>query len=891
MKKLLLQMLLLCTLLCAFLPVTAGAEMVTEKLGRHTGYISSGSANVATITLDRSVKLRVEHACSASNTIHELLGSSGKITPASSIKCSWENDYPYGYLTTYELGPGEYTIRIIPSHHSFSGGKYWLEVYATYDNHAHSYTQKGETVAPTCGYRGYTKYYCSCGDYTKKDYVDSPPHTVVTDPAVAPTCLTTGLTEGSHCSVCQSKIVRQETIPLLAHEPVDGICHMCGDPCGVCGDNIKWILKQETETLEIYGTGDMYGWDSFFDTPWYGYTDIRSATISDGITSIGKYAFGSCRKLTSVSIPKSVTNIDDCAFRNCKSLAQITIPSKVTSIGYAAFSGCTSLTSCVIPNSVTSIGDSLFYGCTSLTDITFPKGITAINYCMFKECSSLAEITIPGTVTLIDDEAFYGCTSLTEITIPSAVNQIGRYVFCNSHALQTVYFDGSAPEIHYDAFAYLTITAVCYDDRDGWTTQTMQDYGGSITWNCLHNYKSVVTKPTCLEQGYTTYTCGCGHIMLGDYVPPTGHSMSGVNCTKCDYMGSKAGDDVYWELLPDGTLMITGNGAITQTNWYGYRYKILSVNISEGVTSICKEAFNDCDEITQVVLPSSLTAIGSGAFADCSSLTSINIPEGVTRIEDATFSGCSKLESVLLPSSLTYIGDSAFLYCKSLSTIVIPANVRTIGAECFYIDYAKGLASIKFLGDAPSIGKYAFYTGVQWFTAYYPKGNSTYTSSVKQKYGAANITWNEYSLCSEHSFRNWEITRAPDCDTDGVQMHTCSKCFIQETEAIPALGHDYGAWKIHRIATTKDPGEERRFCSRCSHYESRAIGEIIIPGDFDGNDKATGEDAIYLIWHTLHPKLFPLQKNADFTGDSKVTDADAVFLLWHCMYPKSYPLT
>ena len=338
MKKLLLQMLLLCTLLCAFLPVTAGAEMVTEKLGRHTGYISSGGANVATITLDRSVKLRVEHACSASNTIHELLGSSGKITPASSIKCSWENDYPYGYLTTYELGPGEYTIRIIPSHHSFPGGKYWLEVYATYDNHAHSYTQKGETVAPTCGYRGYTKYYCSCGDYTKKDYVDSPPHTVVTDPAVAPTCLTTGLTEGSHCSVCQSKIVRQETIPLLAHEPVDGICHMCGDPCGVCGDNIKWILKQETETLEIYGTGDMYGWDSFFDTPWYGYTDIRSATISDGITSIGKYAFGSCRKLTSVSIPKSVTNIDDCAFRNCKSLAQITIPSKVTSIGYAAFS-------------------------------------------------------------------------------------------------------------------------------------------------------------------------------------------------------------------------------------------------------------------------------------------------------------------------------------------------------------------------------------------------------------------------------------------------------------------------------------------------------------------------------------------------------------------------
>ncbi len=42
-------------------------------------------------------------------------------------------------------------------------------------------------------------------------------HTPVTDPAVAPTCTETGLTEGSHCSVCGEVIVAQEVMPALGH--------------------------------------------------------------------------------------------------------------------------------------------------------------------------------------------------------------------------------------------------------------------------------------------------------------------------------------------------------------------------------------------------------------------------------------------------------------------------------------------------------------------------------------------------------------------------------------------------------------------------------------------------------------------------------------------------
>ena len=45
-------------------------------------------------------------------------------------------------------------------------------------------------------------------------------HTAVIDAAVAATCTETGLTEGSHCSVCGEVLVAQETVPALGHDMV-----------------------------------------------------------------------------------------------------------------------------------------------------------------------------------------------------------------------------------------------------------------------------------------------------------------------------------------------------------------------------------------------------------------------------------------------------------------------------------------------------------------------------------------------------------------------------------------------------------------------------------------------------------------------------------------------
>lgn len=72
-----------------------------------------------------------------------------------------------------------------------------------------------EIVAAKCTEDGKKIYKCSkCGKVMKTEKIDATGHIPVTDPAVAPTETSDGLTEGSHCGVCGVVLQAQEVIPM-----------------------------------------------------------------------------------------------------------------------------------------------------------------------------------------------------------------------------------------------------------------------------------------------------------------------------------------------------------------------------------------------------------------------------------------------------------------------------------------------------------------------------------------------------------------------------------------------------------------------------------------------------------------------------------------------------
>ena len=85
-----------------------------------------------------------------------------------------------------------------------------------------------------------------CTGVYSQETIDDPAlgHNIVVDAAVAPTCTSNGLTEGSHCTRCNDATVAQTDIPALGHKEVDDAAveptctetgKTAGKHCSVCG--------------------------------------------------------------------------------------------------------------------------------------------------------------------------------------------------------------------------------------------------------------------------------------------------------------------------------------------------------------------------------------------------------------------------------------------------------------------------------------------------------------------------------------------------------------------------------------------------------------------------------------------------------------------------------
>ena len=235
----------------------------------------------------------------------------------------------------------------------------------------------------------------------------------------------------------------------------------------------------------------------------------------------------------------------------------------------------------------------------------------------------------------------------------------------------------------------------------------------------VHEYKNwtVATPSTCIKQGKEQSRCKCGKTVtrplpLADHNPSSvwamdvgqhwrvclvcgctidegSHAYSGGACSSCG-------------LPAQGT-----DGLTFQKNDNGDGYIVTGIGDAKGpiiripdkydgllVTAIGNEAFYDCDELTNVVIPYGVTSIGYDAFQECNGLMNVAFPYGLTSIGFAAFRDCNGLLRIEIPASVTSIEHYAFSGCP-LRSITIPfVGATKDDTENTYFGYIFGASSV-----------------------------------------------------------------------------------------------------------------------------------------------------------------------------------------------------
>ena len=381
-----------------------------------------------------------------------------------------------------------------------------------------------------------------------------------------------------------------------------------------------------------------------------------------------------------------------------------------------------------------------------LTKIVIGEGVTGVGDYAFYEYPYVTSVTLPSTLKSIGDYAFYN-TGITSISLPAGLQEIGDGAFSLCNKLSSVALPSSLLELGEYAFSRTAIQSITIPEK-------VRSIPDSAFASCLSLKK--VTLPAGLQEIDECAFAGCG-ALTSVTIPAGVRSVSASSfqyCLSLTGIWVNSGNSYYTSV--DGVLF---NKAKTELVAYPGGGKT-AYTVPSGTKTIGSGAFTQCEHLTSVTVPAGVTAIGDSAFINCRGLTKVTIADGVKTIGSGAFSGCDALSSVKLPAGLTTISKNLFYMCSALNTVKIPSGVTTI-ENAFVFSGLKSLdipasvtringingcnsgepITVRFYGNAPTMSSNCFQSAK--VTAYYPVGNSTWTSSVRGNYGGT-VTWKSF---------------------------------------------------------------------------------------------------------------------------------------------------
>ncbi len=117
-------------------------------------------------------------------------------------------------------------------------------------------------------------------------------------------------------------------------------------------------------------------------------------------------------------------------------------------------------------------------------------------------------------------------------------------------------------------------------------------------------------------------------------------------------------------------------------------------SIPDGVVSVGNHAFQKCENLKSITIPSTVTDMRFDAIAICDNLQEISVDENNTMYKSidgnlyskdgkTLLSICSGKTAVIIPEGVTSIARYAAYYCNNLASVTIAESVNFIGEEAF----------------------------------------------------------------------------------------------------------------------------------------------------------------------------------------------------------------
>ena len=640
---------------------------------------------------------------------------------------------------------------------------------------------------------------------------DTTEHTEKVVPAVPPTCIATGLTEGKVCSVCGTILQAQKKVEATGHilEAVEAKESTCAEDgcvahwaCTVCGatfSDAEGTTKTDPTIAKKAHTEviDEAVAPTCMKT---GLTEGKHCSVCNEVLVAQKEVPAIDHSVDAWTVTRQATCTEEGEEQGTCSVCGNTATKAIPVLGHNM-----TKTEAVEPT-YWAVGNNAYYTCTRCgkvykdeagkTETTveaetleklpgvasgecgeklhwalteegtltisgegrMPDYSTSSVAPWYNKRTKILSVVIEPGVTGVGSYAFNACLKLASISLPGSVNYIGKSAFRDCSKLTEIEIPEGVSSIGSETF-YNCVglkNVVLPDGLQSIGGHTYYDYGAFE--NCTSLKSIIIPEGVTRIVGGTFYNCtSLENVTLPESLRVIEDNYNFLGAFKnCSSLKSI--------IIPEGATHI---GSLA---FYDCK-SLTNVSIPESVTGIGWGAFHGCINLSNITIPDSVTSIGGEAFYECSLLSSVRMPEGLTKIERETFYGCTNLISVEIPEGITSIEKEAFQGCSSLTSVIIPEGVTSIGYEAF--SGCIRLKSVVLPESLASIGYSAF------------SGCSSLTS-VSIPDGVTSIEDGTFSGCS--SLTSVSIPDSVTSIEDGTFSGCSSLTSVSIPDSVTSIG-------------------------------------------------------------------------------------------------------